>query len=754
MADPFRFRCDDLPEQSLRVLAFTMRETLAAPYELTVVLDCRDDALVSDGRLGRQGTLVVAERSIHGFVHESELLLAEGTRRFHRLVLRPALQTLELSCHSRVFVEQSVPAIIEKVLGHAGVDDYELRLSGDYPKRRHVCQYREADLAFLQRWMEREGIYYYFVHHDAGTTLVVTDDTSSHHQLEAGRVRFAGSRVDWNIGEHLRSWRRAHAAAIATAALDDYDYLKPSLALRAEGPTEAIGFESYVRFEDNLQDGAEAKHQQELAAQRERAAQVRFRGHGLVAALHAGATFGLEEHPRDGFNQTYYAVSVVHRGRHLDEDAALLRYLGVEPTTEAHRVEVDALPKDVPFRPQRRAPWPRAHGVEHGLVDGGADGPYAQIDAEGRYRVRMSFDEAGSSAGQASAWLRMLQPHGGSPEGFHFPLRKGTEVLIAFVHGDPDRPFIVGAVPNPKTPSPVTSSNHTKNVLQTGSKNRVELDDADGSQYIDISSPPERTFVHLGAHAGLGDHNIVVSTDGDGLHHAGGNRDLTIGGNQTEKVTGNLTEEYASDQTTHVFAAFDETIDAGKTQTISSGSKQSIDGGLTQTISGGETRTVDGGLTESISADRTQTIVGGTTETINGSLTQVVSAGVAITTPSTYALTAPPQITLVTPAAGIMNGAGGVTLVAPGGQMTVDYSFFKIGERHAINYAIKVTCGTLRIGLTAYWLRRLGVHACAYGLKVDIKAVDDKNVKEKKVVITELVVRGVKAVKEAFQQRG
>ncbi len=50
----------------------------------------------------------------------------------------------------------------------------------------------------------------------------------------------------------------------------------------------------------------------------------------------------------------------------------------------------------------------------------------------------------------------MMQPYGGKREGMHFPLRKGTEVLLAFIDGDPDRPVIAGAVPNPETPSVVT----------------------------------------------------------------------------------------------------------------------------------------------------------------------------------------------------------------------------------------------------------------------------------------------------------
>ena len=81
------------------------------------------------------------------------------------------------------------------------------------------------------------------------------------------------------------------------------------------------------------------------------------------------------------------------------------------------------------------------------VVEGAAVSEYAQIDSHGRYRIKFLFDESDLSGGKASTWVRMLQPHGGGIEGFHFPLRAGVEVMCAFEGGDPDRPAIV--VPQP-----------------------------------------------------------------------------------------------------------------------------------------------------------------------------------------------------------------------------------------------------------------------------------------------------------------
>ena len=515
--------------------------------------------------------------------------------------------------------------------------------------------------------------------------------------------------------------------------LGDYDYTKPMLAISASQPQAAIGGEQLVRFEDNLQDPAEASQLAKVRGETFAARQVSFHGRGHVLGFHPGLSFTLEEHPRDDFNAGYQITRVRHRASRLDLERDVMRQLGFPQPREGYEVEIEALPDGVQFRPERRASWPRVAGLESALVDGGAESPYAQIDDQGRYRARLLFDEAKNPAGAATAWLRMLQPHGGAPEASHFPLRKGTEVLVAFVHGDPDRPYILGAAPTPTTPSPVTKANQTQNVIQTGAKNRIEIEDTEGQQYIDVSSPNQKSFVHLGVHAGLGDHNLVVSTAGDGLHNAVGNRDLTVGGNQTEDVTGDLVETYSSNQTTHVSGSFTETVDAGKTQTISAGSTQSIDGGLTQTISGGETRTVNGAVGESISGGRTQTINGATTESITGSLGQTVTGAISISTPATYTLSASGGITMMTPASGTLKAVGGVTLIAPGSQMTVDSELVKIGQDHRVQYMLRGTWGVFAMSASPLVSRNMGMHYQAFALKIDLKAFELKKRDQEKV---------------------
>jgi hypothetical protein len=133
-----------------------------------------------------------------------------------------------------------------------------------------------------------------------------------------------------------------------------------------------------------------------------------------------------------------------------------------------------------------------------GVIDAAAKGPYAELDADGRYRVRFLFDAGDAGDGQASRLCRMAQPHGGGGYGMHFPLRSGVEVILTFVEGDPDRPIILGVVPNPQTPSPVTGGNGTRNIIRTGGGNEINIDDTAGAERIKISSPFGRSSFQIG----------------------------------------------------------------------------------------------------------------------------------------------------------------------------------------------------------------------------------------------------------------
>jgi type VI secretion system secreted protein VgrG len=97
----------------------------------------------------------------------------------------------------------------------------------------------------------------------------------------------------------------------------------------------------------------------------------------------------------------------------------------------------------------------------------------------------------------------------------HFPLRKGTEVLLAFIDGDPDRPVIAGTVPNPETPSVVNKDNRTRSQIVTAGNNRLYFEDEAGKERILMHSPAANSFVRLGTHNDPGDNDPGDNDPGD-----------------------------------------------------------------------------------------------------------------------------------------------------------------------------------------------------------------------------------------------
>jgi type VI secretion system secreted protein VgrG len=712
----------DLLPPSAQVVSIEGEEALNRPYRFRVLFRvplAEGLSLDLDGVTGTTARLSLHDEGTGALRHTysgtvAALELVEDLQRFSllRLHLVPRLWRLGLGEHSRVFVDTALPEILSQTLEDGGLtsSDYELRLTGSYRPLAHVCQVRESRLTFVTRWLERVGAYYFFEHGEEQEKLVIADSTSSYWSCQEKPVRFTQHQSDAARQESLLRFRWRHSVLPRKVAVADYSPLNPLLRITGSADVlpEGIGGEVNLFKVNEELPGDAARHARTRALEH-LAGRTTCHADGRVFGLVPGFTFDLVEHPRSELNQTYLVTEARHRGAASGS--------GPEAHEDYH-CELKAIPASEQWLPSTTTSWPRIAGTVRARVDGEAESEFAQLDEHGRYLVRLMLDESGLPDGAASTRIRMSQPHAGNPEGLHFPLRKGTEVLVAFVKGDPDQPMITGVVPNTANPSPVTQSNRTQNVIQTGGLNRLELDDNQGSEYIDWSAPPEKSFLHLGAHAGLGSHNYVLSTSGDYSMHTGGNRDIKVGGVQTETVGGDVNETYHSTQTTTVDGAHTETIDGGATQTIHAGSTQSIDGGATETISGGETRTVTGGQKETLDGGRTQTITGSSTETVNGSLTQTITGGATITTPAGYTVCAAGGFELTTPGSITLIANGGFNLLAPGGQTRLDDDSTQTGGEYKIIADNQIVTSVNRVDLRGSYYEVVALKFDAFSFKL------------------------------------
>ena len=119
----------------------------------------------------------------------------------------------------------------------------------------------------------------------------------------------------------------------------------------------------------------------------------------------------------------------------------------------------------------------------------------------------------------------------------HFPLRAGTRVLLAFIGGDPDRPFISGTINDSgDQQSIVTADNQTSSMIKTASGNKIEIEDKEGTNRIKLQTGDNKTYMHLGAPNHEGDGWVVV-TDGMERKFIRGGQNIVVA-TKSDLVTG------------------------------------------------------------------------------------------------------------------------------------------------------------------------------------------------------------------------
>ena len=165
--------------QAFTVAAFTGHESISAPYVfwLELQLDERQLDLASLMYCPAYLCFGEARAGIHGQVHDLAPLHGGAKPGLWQVSFGPRLACLAQRFSQRIFSRQSVPQILAQVLREHGIAEKACRfaLRGDYPALDVCTQYRESDLAFVQRLCELARIHYFFRHRRGSHCLIFTD---------------------------------------------------------------------------------------------------------------------------------------------------------------------------------------------------------------------------------------------------------------------------------------------------------------------------------------------------------------------------------------------------------------------------------------------------------------------------------------------------------------------------------------------------------------------------------------------------
>ncbi|CAG8863304.1 hypothetical protein PS627_00240 [Pseudomonas fluorescens] len=537
-------------ESSIDVLAFDGHEHLSQPFSYSIEFTSPDldiaaeQMLAQSARFSLQGPppkpvfpgLPVPEikplRTLHGVITGFQRLSGSKDEARYQVTLEPRLALLGRGKQYRIYQHLCVPQIVESILrsrhGFMG-QDFHFNLARAYPKREQVMQYGESDLAFIARLLAEVGIWYRFTSDERLSIDVVEfHDCQRFYQFDVevpyrpqSGLSSTGHEGVWDLQsrhqvvEQRIDFRTYHHRKAGAHLKGEVDHNRGGTITYGEAYHYAEPFTElgnpYDQDDDLLTESgyfyARLRHERYLNGQ------TQLSGTSSNAALAPGQVLRIT----GGAPQAFAPGAVL-----------------VQLTTRAARdrsfeVTFQAMPysETLCFRPER-LPKPSLAGTIAARVTSELENdPHGHIDKEGRYRVNFLFDRDTWKPGLESAWLRLARPYAGDTHGLHLPLLAGTEVAIAFEHGDPDRPYIAHALHDSQHPDHVTLHNYKRNVLRTPANNKLRMDDTRGQEHIKLSTEysgkSQLNLGHLvdGQRQKRGE-GIELRTDGHGAIRAGG----------------------------------------------------------------------------------------------------------------------------------------------------------------------------------------------------------------------------------------
>jgi len=438
----------------------------------------------------------------------------------YKIRLAPHIYRLSLNSSNRIFQRLTVPEIIENVVKEAGLKEYfrfDLKPNNvKYPVHEFCVQYQETDLAFISRLMEDSGIWYYFeqVKQPNGTLkecAVVTDDFASFPLLGRSVPFMRGSGLAEIKTQTSRVTDFLGITNSGSNVVESINYISTKTALLPK----SVRVRSYThRYPEAIPEGfsdvrdghlggiyeyggtinnlCEAEHRATLHARRLWVESSQIDGKGNCASFRAGLRVPITHDQNILAAGMFLLVSVKHEGG-WNNGAYVYNNEFVCVSAES---EIYASPL--------RTPIPRIDGVTTAPV-GATNDIYPTLNEYGYYTVNMpsALDYGRNDTGQGGDYdrsknIRLAQSSCGvsgedkTPYGIHFPSKRGAEMVLAYVDGNPDRPIGLGFVPNAASPSVVRNTNHAENIIRSWGGNELVMDDTYQNQSIKLSTPEER----------------------------------------------------------------------------------------------------------------------------------------------------------------------------------------------------------------------------------------------------------------------
>lgn len=473
----FQLTISGLAADNFNVLQFISKQlALSQSYSFNITFCCNAE-LNPSLLLDKQATLMILSNInptyMHGLVQQCAYLGKNPDQQeyLYEIILVSPLEKLKERQSNRIFLQKNILEVVQEVLliAYWPVHTFEFQVTRDYPARDLTVQYNETDLTFIERLLSSEGLFYYFDQQQENNKLLI---------------------------------------------IDDPQYLPVFIGKQLAYVNESGSHRPYAI----IYDFQENNKQQDLSEKK----QI-FSVKTDCRELQLGQTFTLTNHPIAECNSNYRVV-----GLHIsaNQTAGVTSFDAFVPTYEAIcflcRTDQD-------YRPIKKFKPNYPYLFTANIQSHDRNMPY--LNDKGSYYAQFSFDQTHKTTVQASPSLKLLQTHSGErreqgePVGIHYPLRKDTQTAVGFIHGDLERPLLLGAIHNSENPSTTCDDNKTQNNVRSHSGNELLVDDHTEQPMLRLATKNHDNHIML--HAPEENHAIhFVATQGEFKSYA--NKNLTI----------------------------------------------------------------------------------------------------------------------------------------------------------------------------------------------------------------------------------
>lgn len=534
------------------LLRFEGREAISEPFDYHLELTCRGEPADVSGWIGKLAEWDLTldngdERVFAGRIYETELVMSGDILRI-RVRVRPAWWAVAYARATHFVQDKTSRDIFEAMTADVPGLVASISLSPAPPKRGYSVRYDETEYDYLSRLLAQDGIMYFFAYERSSGPyrhkMIVANAPSAYTDVEGADAL----TMEFNAsGNPVRSLEHRRRATTRVHDHHGFDVNKLDTPWKATGNATETWGKVYAHSYESIGEEADATG--------DVTARARLLDEGRAQAGETVSGTSQSVHFCAGGKIVFAGTTPLGTGRLV---LTAVNHSAFDPSSlpgkaaPEYRNSFTAMDATKAFRPalpplDRKAPGPLLGTVG---LDGAAEGE-AKIDDEQRIPVLIAQarDYAGSKPLPKVVWLPVKQQWSHATHGAQFFPRIGARVIIDFLYGNPDLPFVTGTVYSPSQKYPFDPASKA---TQTGWRSVTDKNGDIRQEFLFEDKPgSEEIYLYSGR-----DYRRLIDNDDWGTVK----RDQTLIVERDQKLT------VEKDRTVKIEGL--EKIDITKTQTV------------------------------------------------------------------------------------------------------------------------------------------------------------------------------------------